>query len=149
MNHNHHPEEYRLLAFLDEELEAGEASLVRDHLEVCDQCRQTLADFSAVQEMVQCNIPQQTPQPVWSAIATKRSFKNEKNLTPSLVFGTLAACAAGIALGFLLGAPQGGNTAVQGTEAWASADYLWSEADSPSLFTTFSSENSQERSGES
>jgi len=149
MNHNTHPEEQVLLAFFDEELAADKASQVKIHCESCAECQQILTDFAAVQEMVQSNIPVQKPQPVWSAVASKQGGFQHDGFQPALVFGTIAACAAGLALGLFMGEPQGGGYTNKGTEAWASADYLWSGTDSPSLFVVFSDENSQERSGES
>ncbi len=149
MNDTYHPEDDQLLAYHDEELATAEATLIKEHCEVCSLCRQTLTGFAAVQEMIQTNIPDQTPLPVWPAVARGRKDNLHQIITPSLVFSTIAACAAGIAIGFLLGAPQSGNTMTQGTETWSSVDYLWSSEDSPSLFTKFSTITSQERSEES
>lgn len=149
MNHNTHPEEHILLAFFDGELAGKDASQVKQHCEICAECQQVLSDYGAVQEMIQSTVPLQKPEPVWPALARSRKETQRNDFPPFLVFGTMAACAAGIALGFFMGAPQGGKSVNQGTEAWASADYLWSGTDSSSLFVVYSEEKSQERSGES
>ena len=149
MTHKEHPDSQRLMAFLHGELAEAEASLVQDHCSSCAECRQVLDGFGAVQNLLQADIADQKPQPVWPVVAREMSQNRGRVFSPSFVFGTVAACAAGIAMGLLMGSPSNTMVTEQGNEAWASANYLWSGTDSPSLFQVFSEENSQERSGES
>jgi len=73
----------------------------------------------------------------------------KQQFTPSFVFGTAAACAAGIVMGILMGAPADSGNVNQVESAWSETSYLWSESDSPTLFNVFSDNTTQERSSES
>ena len=143
MNTNH-PESHQLLAFLDGELSKQEANEVKSHADSCPQCQNTLADFSSIQDLVQTAKPQLKPQPVWASVARRREKDQSWQPSVSLVFGTVAACAAGLALGLLMGEPKDAGSLVEETKAWASTDYLWSGSDSPSLYNVFSVSDSQE-----
>ena len=152
MNHNQHPDSLQLMAFFDGELNAEDDTRLQEHLKACPECRQELENFGDVTNLIQMDAEQPAPQPVWPFVAAQLAEKKKRQFTPTFAFGTAAACAAGLALGLLMGEPVQNEQLTQTTQverAWATADFLWSGSDSPTLFTVFSEDKTQERSSES
>jgi len=97
-----HPET-DLVPFLRGELNAGERNRVRDHLDGCAQCRESMDALSTTLQRVSARL-EELPTPEWSAyrreLRLKLAHRTEARLRwwrPGVVWASLATAGVGIA----------------------------------------------------
>ena len=146
MNGNDHPQGPVLQAYFDGELSPAEAATVEAHGRVCGECREVLAELAAVQERLAFDRPSTIQAPMWPAVAARVERESSHRLGPAFTFGAVAACAAGIVLGLLVGTPSASQQASSEQVVWTSASQLWSESGSTSLLDVYSGSRERERS---
>lgn len=146
MTPHEHPPGLVLQTFFDNELEATEAAAIAEHCASCVSCGKVLAELQRVQDQLQACAPQTNPAPVWSHVADRVGGGTSRRFGPAWTFGTVAACAAGIALGVLLGAPAGNNSVEQSATPWSSTASMLSGEDESSLIDVYSAVYAKERS---
>nr|MEE4267719.1 zf-HC2 domain-containing protein [Candidatus Krumholzibacteria bacterium] len=132
MTLNSHPEGEILQAYHDGELPAAEAAEVRAHCEQCEVCRSQLADLKMMNSILGCLEAPAMSGSVWPRI--QASEGRSPAIKPS--WG-LVACAAGIALGFLLGPVQSGQENAATSLAWSENVTVWNTDATSSLLGVF------------
>jgi anti-sigma factor RsiW len=115
---NPHPEEPRIVAYLDGALSPAEADQVRDHCEICEPCRQILREFVAVHEMLQAYEPATPLRAAWPAVAERRERGRRPVFRPAFAAATAAMAVAGVVLGLLVGSAASRPTVSKGAYLW-------------------------------
>ncbi len=129
---NSHPEGHILQAYHDGELPAAEAVEVRAHCEACALCQAQLADLKMMNSLLGSVEAPVMSGSVWPRIQVSEDHPN----TIKPAWG-LAACAAGIALGFLLGPVQSEGDSTATNLAWSENVTVWNTEASSSLLGVF------------
>jgi anti-sigma factor RsiW len=151
-----HPPGHIIQAYFDQDLSVEEAAVVQQHCRDCPDCRQALAELGAVKEWLAADRPDEVPDPVWPALRTRLQREAGRRIGPVFALGTAAACAAGIVLGLLVGAPASVGTTQGPSDSrdteetaavtWSSVAHLWSSGASASLLDIYAQAYAQERS---
>jgi anti-sigma factor RsiW len=129
---NIHPEGHILQAYHDGELPAAEAIEVRAHCEVCAECQAQLIDLKMMNSLLgRVEAPAMSGS-VWTRIQASE----DRSFAIKPVWG-LVACAAGIALGFLLGPVQSGQENAASNLAWSDNVTVWNTDATSSLLGVF------------
>lgn len=134
MNEKNHPAGHVLQAYHDGELPADEAAAVTAHCADCPTCRAELAELATLAGLLAASPAPELPRTVWHRVRPGR--EREKRLRPA--FG-LAACAAGIALGFLVGPIEFEAEETAAEETWSESLTVWSGQASTSLLDVYQS----------
>jgi anti-sigma factor RsiW len=132
MSKSDHPAGHVLQAFHDGELKQAPADEVGKHLQECELCRAELADLRRVADILQ-SAP--TPEPsgrTWARMQPENRV--ESRLSPAFV---LAACAAGIVLGVLLGPHRFGPDETGTDSAWSETVTVWNGSSTSSLLSVY------------
>lgn len=130
-----HPAGHELQAFHDSELDATRSAQIAAHCRQCASCRAELADLERVGDILAAAAVPEMPRTIWHRVKPER--KQASRLRPSLAF---VACAAGVALGVLIG-PIRVDTEVANTDlAWTESVAVWNASVSTSLLTAYQSE---------
>ena len=132
MSHRQHPAGHVLQAFHDGELDAATAAEVASHSEHCAQCRNELAELEQVGRLLVDAPAPELPRTVWHRVRPGRP--QESRLKPAFGF---AACAAGIALGVLLGPIQFNAETTASEMAWSETVTVWDGGASASLLNVY------------
>ena len=134
MSETRHPPGHVLQAYRDGELDAAAAAEVAAHCEGCAACRDELADLERVEQLLAGDPAPELPRTVWHRVRPGRA--SEPRLKP--VFA-MAACAAGVIVGVLIG-PIGLLTDEAGAEtAWSETMTVWSGDTTSPLLGVFDS----------
>ena len=130
-----HPAGHELQAYHDRELEATRSAEVAAHCRRCASCQAELADLERVDNLLAAAPVPEMPRTIWHRVKPER--RQASRLRPSLA---LAAGAAGVALGALIG-PIGVDSEVPDTDlAWTESVTVWNAGVSASLFSAYQSE---------
>ncbi len=121
MTDTKHPGGLVLQAHHDAELDASEAAAVAAHCERCEGCRSELSELVRMARLLNAAPVPELPHSVWHRVRPGRS--REPRLRPALAF---AACAAGIALGVLLGPIRLGSEPGNSEATWTENLTVWS-----------------------
>lgn len=127
-----HPDGLELQAYFDGELDPAQARAVQAHCETCPECRTELGALSEVSALLLSTPAPELPRPIWGEV--RPMGEAEFRFKP--LWGA-AACAAGIALGVLIGPTSvltGGDAAE--TE-WTQTSSLWSGETTSSLLGVY------------
>jgi anti-sigma factor RsiW len=136
MTDSEHPAGHLLQAYHDGELDAASAADVATHCERCADCRHELADLELVGAMLASARAPELPRTVWHRVRPGRKAR-ESRLKPSLA---IAAGAASVVLGVLLGPIQFAEEET-GTElAWSETVTVWSDDATAPLLSIYDSE---------
>ena len=124
-----HPAGHVLQAFHDGELAGILAAEVGRHCGQCEACRAELAELELTEKLLAGFRAPGLPRTIWHRVKPGR--RSEPRFKP--VFG-LAAGAAGIILGILLGPNQTGSETTHNELAWSETVTVWTgSATSPLL----------------
>ena len=113
MTDTKHPAGHVLQAYHDGELDPSAAAEVAAHCESCEACRAELAELERVSRVLAGAPAPELPRSVWQRVRPDRAA--EARFRPGLA---IAACAAGIALGVLLGPIPFGEETTETERAW-------------------------------
>ena len=135
MSDTKHPAGHVLQAYHDGELAPATTTDVVTHCERCAACRSELADLERVGQLLAGAPTPELRRTVWHRVRPGRA--RESRLRPSLA---LAACAAGVVLGVLLG-PIQFSAEETGTElAWSETVTVWNDDATSPLLAVYQSE---------
>ncbi|MCP4574030.1 MAG: hypothetical protein GY838_16850 [bacterium] len=132
MNETRHPAGHVLQAYHDGELPANEDAAVAAHCEDCPTCRTELEELAAMTGLLAASPTPELPRTVWHRVRPGRA--KESRLRPA--FG-LAACAAGIILGFLVGPIRIAAEESSAESSWSESVTVWSGQASTSLLAVY------------
>ena len=130
-----HPDGLALQAYHDGELEAPAAAVVADHCAKCAVCRAELDELSSVGRLLAEAPAPALRRPVWPRVRPGRA--QESRLRPVL---GLAACAAGIVAGVLLGPIRFQTEDVDSDVTWTGSMAVWSGNATSPLLAVYQSE---------
>lgn len=132
MSDTEHPAGHVLQAYNDGELNQSEAAEVAEHCEHCAICRAELGELERMGTLLADVPAPELPRSVWPSV--KPGIEQESRLRPSLA---VAACAAGIVLGVLMGPIRfSAEKTVDETE-WSETVTVWNEEASVSLLDVY------------
>jgi len=103
----------KIRAWLDGELPDAEAATVRQHCEICPQCRRTWQEMAAVWDTLALAAAPRLPRPIWPELEAKLVRREPAWHRVALATGGVATAAAGLLLGLWLGT-QNGNGQISG-----------------------------------
>ena len=129
-----HPAGHVLQDFHDGELETSAATGVEAHCKQCEVCRAELADLGRTEQLLASVPAPELPRTVWHRVRPGREQERELRFKPA--FG-IAACAAGIILGVLLGPIQFGAEKAGSDLAWSKTVTLWDGGTTSSLLAVY------------
>ena len=129
-----HPAGHVLQAFHDGELETSAATGVEAHCKQCEVCRAELADLELAEQLLASVPTPELPRTVWHRVQPGREQERELRFKPA--FG-IAACAAGIILGVLLGPIQLSTEKAGSDPAWSETVTLWYGDTTSSLLAVY------------
>jgi anti-sigma factor RsiW len=135
MNETKHPAGHVLQAYNDGELDPSAAGEVADHCEHCEVCRSELAELEGMGRLLAGIPAPELPQSVWHSVRPRR--EREFRLRPALA---VAACAAGIIIGVLLGPVRFSAEEAAVETAWSETVTVWSGDVSSSLLGVYQTE---------
>ncbi len=129
MSESNHPAGHVLQAYHDGELDPASEREVAAHCELCASCRAELAELEHVVQFLAGAQAPELPSSVWQRVQPGRT--RESRLKPGFA---VAACAAGVVLGLLLGPIQFSAQETSSELAWSESVTAWNgEATSPLL----------------
>jgi len=132
MTDSTHPAGHILQALHDGELDPSLVAGVESHCAECEACRAELADLERMEQLLAASPVPELPRTVWHRVQPGR--RRDSRLKP--VFA-VAACAAGIILGVLLG-PVQFTPEETGTEvAWSETATVWDGSATSSLLGVY------------
>lgn len=132
MSNPKHPAGHVLQAFHDGELNTSSAAEVTLHLEQCQVCRSELAELKDLDQLLAKAPAPELPRTVWHRVRPGRP--QETRFKPA--FG-IAACAAGILLGLLIGPIQSSTDQSSNELAWSENVTVWDANASSSLLGVY------------
>ncbi len=132
MTPKNHPEGHVLQAFFDGELKSAVAEEVSAHCQECETCQEELENLRQMSGLLQKSPTPELPRTVWHRVKPTRD--TQPRFKP--VFG-LAACVAGIALGFLLGPIQTDQDTSSNDLAWSENVTVWDTGATSSLLGVY------------
>lgn len=132
MNNQKHPAGHILQAYHDRELDPVAAAEVKAHCGICDDCRSELVELDRIGVLLAGASAPELPRTVWHRV--RSGHQQESRFKPA--FG-VAACAAGIALGFLLGPLEFNAEKSDTVLAWSETATVWDSGASTSLLDVF------------
>lgn len=132
MTDTKHPAGHALQAFHDGELDAAAAAEVTAHCEQCQECRNVLAELEQVGQLLAAASAPELPRTVWHRVRPGRA--RESRLKPA--FG-IAAGAAGLVLGLLLGPIEFTGETADTELTWSETVTVWDGSASTSLLDVF------------
>jgi anti-sigma factor RsiW len=127
-----HPEGHILQAYFDGELEAVQADEVQLHCASCDRCRAELTELEKVGAMLASDPDPDLTRPIWNAVRPDRT--TEKVFRPAL---GLAACAAGITIGLIVGTMGQSTTSEVADSSWTESMTIWNGQATSSLLAVY------------
>lgn len=127
-----HPAGHVLQAFHDGELEASAAADVSAHCEACHVCRAELEELERAEQLLAAYPAPEPPRTVWHRVRPGRERGNR--LRPAI---GVAACAAGIVLGVLLGPVRFTAEEPGRDSTWAESVTVWNGGASSSLLGVY------------
>lgn len=136
MSDRPHPAGETLLAFHDGELDKAAAAEVSKHCEDCSDCRRELAELEQVGQLLASSPTPELPRTVWHRVRPGQTNERVNESKPRLGLG-IAACAAGILVGVLLGPVQFEKVEAETSVAWSESANLWNSDESSSLLNVF------------
>jgi len=134
MSENRHPEGHILQAYHDGELEASAAARVAEHCRSCESCRAELESLGELGRLLTATVAPEMSGSVWPRL--RQSQTRQIPLKP--VFA-VAACAAGIVLGVLMGPLQFSDDSATTEVAWTENLNLWNTDSTSSLLGVYES----------
>lgn len=132
MTHSKHPAGHILQAFHDGELSPAETTSTVSHCNQCPSCQKVLADLDQLGQLLSSVPEPELPRSVWHHVNPKQ--KRESRLKPVFAF---TACAAGIALGILLGPIQTTSENTTTDLAWSETVSVWNDNATSSLLSVY------------
>ncbi len=129
-----HPAGPVLQAYHDDELDPVTAAELASHCERCETCRAELAELQRLS-----GILASTPAPKLARAVWPRVQPGERHGSRFRPAYAIAACAAGILLGVLLGPVRFGEKQAGNELAWMETVTLWDSAASSSLLGVYQS----------
>jgi anti-sigma factor RsiW len=127
-----HPAGHMLQAFHDGELDPTVAADVERHCDQCEACKEELVDLERTEQLLAGSSIPELPHSVWHQVRLGRD--RDSRFRPAL---GIAACAAGIVLGVLLG-PVRFTAEETGAElAWLETATVWNGGATSSLLAVY------------
>ncbi len=134
MSGSKHPAGHVLQAYHDGELDVPNSTEVAAHCEQCAACRAELGELAGIAAMLAKAPAPELPRTVWHRVKPGRA--QESRLRPTLA---LAACAAGMAIGVLLGPIQLKTEKVITDQTWSTSVAVWNSSTTSSLLSVYQS----------
>jgi anti-sigma factor RsiW len=129
MNVQQHPPGHVLQAYHHDELDPSTAAEVAAHCEGCATCREELTELEQMERLLAGDPTPELPRTVWHRVRPDRT--REPRFKP--IFA-VAACAAGVILGVLIGPLSFALDESSPESAWSETMSVWSgEATVPLL----------------
>jgi anti-sigma factor RsiW len=144
MTDRRHPSGSELMAWRDGELPTAAADALAAHVAVCTACSGEVQALDAARALL-AGDPAPPLAPTWPKIAAARNSRDR--LGRSFAWAAAAACAAGVALGLLVGSPPQ-PSGVEDADAWSTNLPLWPGSGSEQLLDMFSAGEAIERVGD-
>jgi len=134
MSHSKHPEGHLLQAYHDGELDKTIADGIATHCRQCATCKTELDELNRMDQMFASVQAPELPGSVWQQVKPDQS--REPRFQKPL---TIAACAAGLAVGILLGPIQFDTQNNVSESEFSQSVSLWNEPPTSSLLTVYQS----------
>lgn len=136
MNESKHPAGHVLQAYNDGELDPSAAGEVADHCKHCEICRTELAELEGMGRLLAGIPAPELPKSVWHSVRPGRE-RESRFIRPALA---VAACAAGIIIGVLLGPVKFSAEETVVETAWSETVTVWNVDASSSLLDVYQTE---------
>ena len=136
MSQAKHPAGPVLLAYHHGEMDASEAAKIAVHCEECAACRTELDELKSVNLFLAKGPTPELPRTVWHRV---RPGRNQSARTSRLQAAfVLAACAAGIVFGILIGPIQfSAESQTDKQLAWSETVTIWDSGASATLLSVY------------
>ncbi len=132
MSGSKHPAGHVLQAYHDGELDSPISAEVAAHCEQCAACQAELGELAGIEAMLAKAPAPELPRTVWHRVRPGRP--RESRLRPVLA---LAACAAGMVIGVLLGPVQLKTENVITDQTWSTSVAVWNNSTTSSLLAVY------------
>ncbi len=134
MSNSKHPAGDLLQAFHDGELDLSKAAEIENHCRQCASCTAELTELSRMDHLITSVQAPELPHTVWPQV--KPASADESRLRIPL---TIAACAAGLAVGILLGPIQLHTSKTISDSIGSQSVTLWDSGTTSSLISVHQS----------
>ena len=139
MKETKHPAGHELQAYHDGELGTDARARLADHCERCARCRAELDELERMDGLLNGLDAPELPRSVWPHVAAAHRSANRGRLGTAFGFAATAACAAGLAIGILLGPVDFGTESATEVTAWSGPASLLSGGSGSTLFEFYQS----------
>jgi len=139
MKETKHPAGHELQAYHDGELGADARARLADHCERCARCRAELDELERMDDVLGGLDAPELPRSVWPRVAAAHRPADRGRLGTAFGFAAATACAAGLAIGILLGPVDFDAGSETETSVWSGPTSLLSGGSSSTLLEFYQS----------